>query len=357
MMSPYESLLRPLLFSFDPEQVHDFVFRLLPLARYKGVRAAIEALYCFEDPRLTIPLFGLTFRNPIGLAAGFDKECAAPHFFDSIGFGHIELGTITALPQAGNERPRIFRLPADGALINRMGFPSKGVEAVAGRLATLRQSGLKGILGVNIGKSKVAPLETAEEDYLASFLRVRDYADYVTINVSSPNTPELRKLQEPARLIKLFETLSRENSRGIPLLVKIAPDLSVDEIRGVIDVVKEAGVSGIIATNTTIGREGLRTVSSESGGLSGKPLFKKSLGVISEIFRRTEGKIPIVGVGGVSSGDDALEMIRHGASLVQIYTGLIYRGPTIASSINRFLVKTLSKRGKTSLLDLCGEAL
>jgi dihydroorotate dehydrogenase len=338
----YEKLARPILFRQDPEKAHDlgvmvldYLGRLTPLCR---------VMEWFNAPGLTKPieLFGLKFPNAVGLAAGMDKNAQFWRAAPALGFGHIEVGTITLHRQPGNDRPRVFRYPEQSAIINRMGFNNDGAEAVAARLKSDKAQHKRRIpLGINIGKSKITPLEQAVEDYLGSFNLLVDYADYFTINVSSPNTPDLRKLQGKDYLMDLLSelcTVNRSRARKLgekpkPMLLKIAPDLSFREIDEILAVLFELSLDGIIATNTTISRPGpLRSVD-QSGGLSGKPLHLRACEVINYIYRATQGVLPIVGVGGVFGPESAGRMVDNGASLVQIYTGMVYRGPFLAREI------------------------
>lgn len=336
MLYPY---LRPLFFSLDPEHAHHLVLNALKLLQQSG--AAAPPL---SDPCLEQKLWGLRFSNPVGLAAGYDKNAAVPLVWHLLGFGFAELGTITAKAQPGNPKPRIFRLSQDQALINRLGFNNDGAAAVASRLKRFLPPGRSHPipLGFNIGKSKVTPLEHAVEDYVESCELLLPFADYLVVNVSSPNTPELRKLQEADRLQRLLEALLAANRRLAehnhsvmkPILVKIAPDLTDEEVREIAHVAQTTGVSGLIATNTTITRpETLRTPIKEEGGLSGKPVAARALEVLRLLFCTVEGKLPLIGVGGIFSAEDAYTRIRAGASLVQIYTGLIYEGPFLPRRI------------------------
>jgi len=292
-----------------------------------------------------IPLFGLLFPNAVGLAAGFDKNARAWPAAAALGFGHVEIGTVTALPQPGNPRPRMFRYPGQEAVINRMGFNNEGAEAVAARLARQAPRGKRRIpLGINLGKSKVTDLERAAADYLDSFTRLADHADYVVLNVSSPNTPGLRKLQDESHLRELLEAISGANRRRalgeggrkrVPVLLKIAPDLTFPQIDAVVSVIFEYGLDGVIATNTTLARPGPFASANEAGGLSGAPLRRRSTEIVSYLARVTGGRLPIVGVGGISDAAGAAEKLDAGASLIQLYTGMIYRGPFFAARAAR----------------------
>jgi len=330
-------LVRPLLFRVDPETIHGWA-----LAALRPMQWALErsggAAYP-PDPPLTQTLWGLTFPNPIGLAAGFDKNAALPHVWAALGFGFAELGTVTAQAQPGNPPPRLFRLAAEHALINRLGFNNLGAAAVARQLPARFGVQRPPIpIGLNIGKSRLCPVETAVDDYRASFAALFDHADYVAINVSSPNTPGLRDLQAEAQLAPLLEALQADNRRLAaerrtaprPLLVKLAPDLADDGLRGLVDVARSCGAAGLIATNTTVDRGALspaHPLAGETGGLSGAPLRDRATAVIRRLYRLTAGELPIIGVGGIFSVADAYAKLRAGAALVQVYTGFVYEGP------------------------------
>jgi dihydroorotate dehydrogenase len=339
-------LLKPILFLFDPEKVHYFVTRNLKrLNRLPGGAALSRAIWDVNSPRLEREVFDLKFKNPVGLAAGFDKNAELMGEMANLGFGFVEIGTVTPLPQPGNDKLRMFRLPADEALINRMGFNNFGVDVAAERLAAFRKNA-KGaqkdlIIGGNIGKNKVTPNEDAVSDYIKCFDRLFDVVDYFVVNVSSPNTPGLRELQEKEPLMNLLNTLQKRNSKNDisrPILLKIAPDLTDSQLDDIVDIVQQTGIAGLIATNTTISRENLNSpqiLKSEMGGLSGKPLTKRSTEVISYIHKKSNGSFPIIGVGGIHSADDAIEKLNAGAALVQLYTGFIYEGPTLIGRINK----------------------
>jgi dihydroorotate dehydrogenase len=319
-------------------------------------------------PELQSELFGLTFVNPIGLAAGFDKDARWYGELAALGFGHIEVGTITGKPQSGNEKPRLFRLTADEALINRMGFNNQGADLAARRLARSGRRHPRIVLGVNLGKSKVVPVETATEDYLFSFERLFDYGDYFTINVSSPNTPGLRTLQNREPLVELLTAIDKLNHqlaedhdvKRKPVLLKIAPDLTSEQLEDIVSIVATNPVDGIIATNTTISREGLKTNATRvaeigAGGLSGAPLRLRSRQVVSLLYQQLQGKIPIIGVGGIFTGEDAWQMILSGASMLQIYTGFVYGGPAIVRDINKYLLVKLRQHGLAKIEMAVGE--
>ena len=338
-------LIKPLLFQFDPEKVHYFVTRNLKrFNRFPGGTALSRMLWDLEDKRLEKEVFGLKFNNPVGLAAGFDKNAEMIYEMGNLGFGFVEVGTVTPLPQPGNLKPRMFRLPPDKALINRMGFNNQGVDVAAERIAAYRRDAKKSqkglIIGGNIGKNKVTPNEEAVNDYIKCFDRLFDVVDYFVVNVSSPNTPGLRALQEKEPLMHILNTLQQRNSKnGIsrPILLKIAPDLTNEQLDDIVDIVKETKIAGIIATNTTIVREGLKSekLSGETGGLSGKPLTQRSTEVIRYLSKKSNGAFPIIGVGGIHSPEDAMEKLKAGASLIQLYTGFIYEGPGLIKRINK----------------------
>lgn len=339
------------MFRLDAESAHD--------AGMKALRTGLAAPFYgkHESERCRTSLFGLNFDNPLGLAAGFDKNALATGPLASLGFGFVEVGTVTYEPQSGNPKPRMFRLPEDKAVINRLGFNNQGAKAIAERLRTIDR---KCVIGVNIGKNKDVPNEEAVENYLATFDLVHEYADYLVINISSPNTPNLRELQRSDNLDELLGSLQVRNRElgSKPLLVKIAPDLSQPEIEAAVDITLKHELSGIIATNTTISREGLRTATADlgAGGLSGTPLRERSTEVISTIYRYSQGKLPIIGVGGLMNAHDAFDKIAAGASLVQAYTGFIYGGPRFPQDVVRGLDRILKEKGIASLADAVGIA-
>lgn len=341
------SLLKPILFKFDPEKVHHFVTDGLRLFNdIPGGAALSRAIWNVEDKRLEREAFGLKFKNPVGLAAGFDKNGQLIEEMANLGFGFVETGTVTPLPQPGNDRPRMFRLPADAALINRMGFNNDGAEAVAARIAAYRKSAAANkqgiIIGGNIGKNKVTPNEEAVNDYIKCFDKLFDVVDYFVVNVSSPNTPGLRALQEKEPLMHILNTLQQRNHKNNlsrPILLKIAPDLTNEQLDDIVEIVQQTGIAGLIATNTTISRDGLTSPhKTETGGLSGRPLTHRSTEVIAYLHKKSNGSFPIIGVGGIHSAEDALEKLNAGASLVQLYTGFIYEGPALIGRINRKLL-------------------
>lgn len=336
----YKSLIRPLLFKFDPEAVHHFTFdSLKTLFRIPGASSIVRKKYQMNDPGLEREIFGLKFKNPVGLAAGFDKNAVLFRELDLLGFGFIEIGTVTPKPQPGNEKKRLFRLKEDNAIINRMGFNNEGVEAAAERLKSNRNV----LIGGNIGKNKITSNEDAVKDYIICFDTLFNYVDYFVVNVSSPNTPNLRELQDKKPLTSLLNTLQKRNlekNNPKPILLKIAPDLTDSQLLDIIDIVSETKIAGVIATNTTISREGLSSKDkNETGGLSGKPLRKRSTEVIKFLSEESNKAFPIIGVGGIHSPDDAIEKLRAGASLIQLYTGFIYEGPGLIQAINKRIVK------------------
>jgi dihydroorotate dehydrogenase len=332
MKNGYERFVRPLLFSLDAEAAHHLTIAVLGYASH--IDLALRPLKVFQPPSKPRTVFGLNFPNPIGLAAGLDKNGVALLAWQALGFGFIEIGTVTAKAQPGNRKPRIFRLPEQQALINRLGFNNDGADVIAGRLRKLRKRGRwpgSCRVGINIGKSKVTPLEDATEDYLYSFRLLREFADYITLNVSSPNTPRLRQLQEPAALSQLLRAIRDENPSAKPVLVKIAPDLSSTELEAIIATCEENKVAGIIATNTTVDHSSIPPAIYREGGLSGAPLRKKSTALVRSIAARST--IPVIASGGIFDAKSALEKFEAGAQLLQVYTGYIYRGPQLLREI------------------------
>jgi dihydroorotate dehydrogenase len=341
----YKFLIRPLLFLVDPERIHHFVFKVLKIAgSVPGIKPMLRAFFQVEHPSLEKVLFGINFKNPVGLAAGLDKDARLIDEMACFGFGFIEIGTLTPQPQPGNDKPRLFRLPQDQALINRMGFNNEGVAAAAERLRS-RKSTV--IVGGNIGKNKVTPNEKALDDYAYCFKALYPFVDYFVVNVSSPNTPGLRELQEKEPLRKLLSyviQLSRESQGYKPVLLKIAPDLTTSQLDDIIEILKETKTDGIIATNTTISRDGLLTDAERirligNGGLSGKPLTKRSTEVVRYLRERLGSSYPIIAVGGIMHSEDALEKLEAGADLVQLYTGFIYEGPELVKRINKAILR------------------
>jgi dihydroorotate dehydrogenase len=351
----YRSLLRPILFRLPPETVHHLALNALSLLKLKLINNAVSRHFR-QRPFGELVRFGLSFPNPVGLAAGFDKDGIALDGLAALGFGFIEAGTLTFHPQPGNQRPRLFRLPDDKALINRAGFNNEGAAAFAHRVAK-RKPGC--VLGVSIGKSKITPLEEATEDYLASLDLIYAVADYVAINVSSPNTEKLRELQRADQLTHLLAALQNRNRelqkehnrpQPLPLLVKLSPDLARKDLELIVDVVRDQTIDGIIATNTTVTRANLHTAPQQvaaigQGGLSGVPLRSTATSIVASLYQLTRGRIPLIGVGGIFSAADAWEKLTAGASLIQLYTGLIYEGPSIAREINQGLRLILDREG------------
>jgi dihydroorotate dehydrogenase len=383
MVDWYRQGVRPLLFhgvNIDPEWLHQQTLALLkalanpadqtgplrqlllpPLAQWLRDRCQ------FSDPRLSQSLWNLTFPNPMGLAAGFDKDGIAAQAWSLMGFGYAELGTVTWHPQPGNPRPRLFRLPRDQAAINRMGFNNQGAAQLAERLQHYWQRQPSPIpIGINLGKSKITPLDHAVEDYVQSFRRLRDLGDYFVVNVSSPNTPGLRSLQASENLAPIVAALQAENRDRKPLLVKIAPDLEWEAIATVLDLAQTHGLAGIIATNTTIRREGLKTerilqtgnrVTEEAGGLSGAPLRERSTAVIRFLYQHSQGQLPIIGVGGIFTAQDAWEKLTAGATLLQVYTGWIYGGPEMVRQVLSGLVQQLEHHQLDTIAAAIGQNL
>ncbi|ADY52050.1 dihydroorotate dehydrogenase [Pseudopedobacter saltans DSM 12145] len=334
--------LKPIFFQFDPEKIHHFVTGTLQtVQKIWGLPKVIKGSFKYEHPSLEREVFGLKFKNPVGLAAGFDKNGEYIEELANFGFGFIEVGTVTPLPQPGNDKPRMFRLPKDEALINRMGFNNKGVDVLARKLESVKREGL--IIGGNIGKNKNTPNEEAVSDYIKCFDRLFNVVDYFVVNVSSPNTPNLRALQEKEPLKNILNTLQERNNKdGIskPILLKIAPDLTDSQLDDIVEIVQETKIAGVIATNTTISRENLNSpeyLKNETGGLSGKPVKDRSTEVIRYLSEKSNKAFPIIGVGGIHSAKDAKEKLDAGAALVQIYTGFIYEGPALIKRINKSL--------------------
>ena len=380
----YERFVRPLLFRLDPERAHHLALRALQLA--PRIPGALSLLRAFAPNEKPTALFGLQFRNPIGLAAGFDKNGVAIPAWEALGFGFVELGGVTWHPQAGNPAPRMFRAVADEALINRLGFNNPGAEAIAAKLTEWRSLGFwpKHPVGINLGKSKIAPLERAAEDYASSFRALWPHADFFVVNVSSPNTPNLRQLQDKAALDEILSALQEVNQESAarsvvsrqlsvaadhgprttdnkPILVKVAPDLSFEALDEIGELAGPRRIGGIVATNTTLTRPetsdpGLKQIYAEAGGLSGRPLRARSTEIIRHLYRQTKGALPLIGVGGIFNADDAWEKIAAGASLVQIYTGLVYEGPSVTKEIVTGLRQRLEASGFASLKEAVGQA-
>ena len=350
-MRPY-ALAKPLLFQLDAETAHRAIHRLLGALQDTRIETVLADHFTVVDRRLRVDALGRTFRNPVGVAAGFDKDAEIPAALAALGFGHVEVGGVTAEAQAGNPRPRLFRLPEDRALVNRMGFNNDGADLVGDRLA---DTDCPVPVGVNVGKSKAAPNDEAAEDYLSTVECVREGGDYIVVNVSSPNTPGLRALQERDRLESILGTL--QDAGAGPLLVKLSPDLADPAVAEALAVVEDLGLDGVVATNTTTDRpDGLRSgAAAEAGGLSGDPIEDRATDMVRFVAERTD--VPVVGVGGVSDARGAYEKIRSGASLVQLYTGLVYEGPGVAKRINEGLLALLERDGFDSVEDAVGADL
>ena len=382
----YRAVVRPALFARESEEIHNLTLRALEqISRREVLCEALEA--AFGAPGLPVEVFGLRFPNPVGLAAGMDKHAAAVPAWEALGFGFSELGGVTWHVQPGNPSPRMFRAVADGALVNRMGFNNPGAEALALKLEQWRASGRwpKHPVGINLGKSKITPLDRAAEDYANSFRALRPYADFFVVNVSSPNTPNLRQLQDKAALDEILAAVQEVNAkcsasgvqgsvnsslddlrtthhaiRATPLLVKVAPDLSFDALDEILALAGPRRLAGIVATNTTLARPAtndprLQRVYAEAGGLSGRPLRQRSTEVIRHLYRQTKGALPIIGVGGIFDAADTWEKITAGASLVQAYSGLVYEGPSLAKDIVRGLLERMRERGMRTLIEAVGE--
>jgi len=358
----YRNLVRSALFTLDSEGIHDRMVRTLGwISRHEILCDAVASLY--GAPRdCGVELFGLKFPNPVGLAAGMDKHASAVPVWEALGFGFVELGGVTWHAQAGNPAPRMFRAVSDEALINRMGFNNHGAEAVAAKLAEWRALGRwpGHPVGINLGKSKVTPLEKAAGDYAGSLRGLRPHADFFVVNVSSPNTPNLRQLQDKAALDEILAAIQQNNlPQAKPVLVKVAPDLSFEALDEILELVGPRHIAGVVATNTTVARpdtsdSALKRIYEESGGLSGRPLRARSTEIIRHLYRQTKGALPIIGVGGIFNADDAWEKITAGASLVQLYTGLVYEGPAVAKQIVKGLVQRLAAAGLKDLKHAVG---
>jgi len=366
----YKVGIRPLLFSglkSDPESLHQLTMSTLAwIEEARWVQAQLQKSFCVQDERLEQKLWGISFPNPLGLAAGFDKDGVAAGVWSSLGFGFAELGTVTFHAQPGNPRPRLFRLPQDKAALNRMGFNNCGAAVMATRLAATLGAGASrpAPIGINLGKSKITPLAQAAADYLGSFRLLQDWGDYFVVNVSSPNTPGLRSLQDAAALNAILEALQQENQGRKPIFVKIAPDLEWEAIAEILTISQAQRLAGIIATNTTIRRDNLNTqtvaatgqsVHKEAGGISGVPLRARATDVIRFIYKQTQGELPVIGVGGIFTADDAWEKITAGASLVQVYTGWIYEGPWMVRRILQGLLQKLHEQKLNSISEAIGK--
>ncbi len=344
----YKFLIRPVLFLFDPEAVHHFSFWAIKFFSRLGFSGLFRKMFSVNDPRLEREVFGVKFKNPVGLAAGFDKNAKLYNEFSDFGFGFVEIGTVTPKPQPGNPKKRLFRLKKDKAIINRMGFNNQGVFEAVEQLKKKHRV----IIGGNIGKNKVTPNKDAIKYYLICFEALFEHVDYFVVNVSSPNTPGLRELQDKEPLTKLLKKLKSQNSKLAkslalkqkPILLKIAPDLTDDQLMDIIEIVADTKIDGVIATNTTIERKGLKSdlyITEENGGLSGKPLKNRSTEVIRFLSENSKKAFPIIGVGGIHSPEDALEKLEAGADLVQLYTGFIYEGPALIKKINKAILEKM----------------
>lgn len=340
------SIIRKFLFLFDAEKVHYFSTNALSfILKLPFSKRIFKNIFCFEHQNLERTLFGLKFKNPVGLAAGFDKNATMFQDLEYLGFGFIEVGTVTPKAQEGNEKPRLFRLKKDEAILNRMGFNNDGLQSMKLRLKNRKKNGL--IIGGNIGKNKITSNEEAINDYVIAFNELFDVVDYFVVNVSSPNTPNLRALQEKEPLTKILSELQILNSQKKiqkPILLKIAPDLTNEQLDDIIDIIKETKIAGVIATNTTINRTELKTneklvESLGAGGISGRPLTKRSTEVIRYLHEKSNAAFPVIGVGGIHSPEDAIEKLKAGASLIQLYTGFIYEGPSLIKQINKEIIK------------------
>ena len=346
----YKTFIRPLLFRFDPEKVHHFVSSSLQIIfRIPGMVALARSLTEVKDARLEREVFGLKFKNPVGVAAGFDKDARLFGALENLGFGFVEVGTITPKGQPGNEKPRLFRLPADGGLINRMGFNNDGLEAAVSRLRKRRDSGV--IIGGNLGKNTLTPNTGAVDDYVRLYEGLFNVVDYFVVNVSCPNISDLRELQDKKALREILgslQALNRKKPHPKPVLLKVSPDLNELQLDEVIQLVSETGIAGVVAVNTTISREQLKSQEERirnvgKGGLSGKPLQNRALEVVRYLSEKSGKAFPIIGVGGIFTAEDALQMLEAGADLVQVYTGFIYEGPFIAKRINKAVLKETGK--------------
>jgi dihydroorotate dehydrogenase len=362
----YKSIIRPILFSKDPEQSHDQTLDLL--SRLEFLHGTLDKFYRVQNPRLEVQIKSLNFPNPVGLAGGFDKNAVALRTISAFGFGFMEMGAVTAQAQSGNPKPRLYRLPEDGALINRLGFNNEGATVIAARLAKLRELGrLPRIpLGINIGRTKIVETKDAVADFLTAFEKLFSHGDFFTLNVSSPNTPSLRELQEKTLLADLLFAVQEKNRqlsaaaqhREKPVFVKIAPDMDFAKVDEIIEVVDSAKLTGIVATNATaFMRDSLKSpLGQEPGGLSGRPISSIVTNFVSHIYKSTCGRLPIIGVGGIFNAEDAYDKIRAGASALQIYTGFIYEGPAAVKRINRGLIRLLERDGFKSVAEAVGQA-
>ncbi len=342
-MEMYSSIIRPLLFSFGPERIHGLTVGMLRAVKHiPGAKFLAGCLFGIRHPALEREVLGMKFPNPVGVAAGFDKNAEIYDMLSALGFGYVEVGAITPKPQGGNPRPRLFRLPKDGAIVNRMGFNNKGMDNA---IAHLRK-GSRTPIGANIGKNTATPNDTAPADYLKLFRSLYEYVDYFVVNVSCPNVKNIGQLQSKENILSILEPFfdfRRGQNHYRPVLVKISPDLSFEQIDDIIDVLVDTPLDGIVATNTTTSREGLNTPAEQiekigAGGLSGRPLKKRALEIVRYVHEKTEGRYPIIGVGGIMNEQDALDMLHAGADLIQIYTGMIYEGPSLVRRICKAII-------------------
>ena len=353
-MDLYTSVLRPLLFLFDGEQAHRFGMTAASLCNSDIVGRVVSRCMRGHDERLSVDIAGIRFSGPVGIAAGFDKEGQAIGFAQSIGASHIEVGTVTLRPQPGNARPRVFRLPDERAIVNRMGFPSSGVDAVLQRLEHWSTHERAIRIGINIGKNKETPIADAVDEYARLTKIVAPFADYICINVSSPNTPDLRMLQEPARLSALLAA-SRAAAGGKPLFVKLSPDIEPHDLESIVGVIVGQKIDAVVATNTTISRDACPAALKFEGGLSGAPLFERSCAFVAQLYRHLGGAVPIVGVGGIDSSERAIQMLVAGARVLQLYTGLVFKGPAVIGQIHREIVQWLENQNMKAIDEILGQ--
>lgn len=350
----YQNLLKPILFQFDPESAHHLATSFFHISqKVPFFHQTLASIFEYQSSRLSQEVAGIHFPNPVGLAAGFDKTAELFPSFIHMGFGSVEVGTITAKEQPGNEKPRLFRYGKEKALINRMGFNNPGADQVAG---ILKLQTKKGVRGINAGKSKITPLEESVSDYVYSFQKLVPYADYAVVNVSSPNTPGLRSLQSKDALTELITGIKKgfDGKFPIPLFLKFAPDLSLQELNENLELCLSLKLDGVILTNTTLDKSSLGEGPHQEGGLSGNPLFEKSLSFVSTAYQILKGRIPIIGVGGIDSGAKALKMFEAGANLIQIYTGYIYEGPFLPRTINSYLDRHMAKNNIKNIAEIVG---
>lgn len=352
-MDWYGAVIRPLLFLLEGEEAHRLGMWAASWCDRRAVGAVVGSRFGYAHPSLAVDVAGIPFAAPLGIAAGFDKEGCAIGFAQSIGASHLEVGTVTMRPQPGNDGPRVFRIPEEGAIVNRMGFPSSGVDALLERIRFWIDKERSIRIGINIGKNKDTPLTAAVAEYAKLGRLVAPYADYVCLNISSPNTPDLRMLQEPQRLSDLLAAC-REGVRGKPLFVKLSPDLELHELAPIVAVLVEQRIDAIVATNTTLSRASCPAAQKYEGGLSGVPLFERSVNFVRHLYREVGAEIPLVGVGGINSAERALAMIAAGATALQAYTGIVFRGPAMVSQIHRALVAWMEERSISSIHSLVG---